>query len=138
MNLKGGALLAVLLTLGCSTGHSVRQIGDLEVHTFRRSHNNAHLLLRGGAAVLIDSGLPADAQGLEADLRAAGIDPRTLRAIILTHGHADHAGGARYFQQRYGTPIVAGAGDRAMLARGANDPLCPTGFLARQRLAKDQ
>lgn len=134
-----GALGALLLGLaGCGTGHSLERVGDLEVHTFRRNYNNVHVLRRGGAALMVDSGLPADAEGLESDLRGAGIDPKTIRAIVLTHGHADHAGGARHFQQRFGTAVIAGAGDREMLARGTHDPLCPTGFVARQRLAKDQ
>lgn len=58
---------------------------------------------------------------------------------VVTHGHADHVGGAAHFRERYGAKIIAGGGDRAMLAAGKHEaPLCPTDFIARRRLETDQ
>ncbi len=34
-------------------------------------------------------------------LVSLGLDPRTIRDIIITHGHLDHFGGARYLQATY-------------------------------------
>jgi glyoxylase-like metal-dependent hydrolase (beta-lactamase superfamily II) len=71
-------------------------------------------------------------------MREAGVDPAQVSPIIVSHGHADHAGGARYFQQRYGARVIAGRGDAAMLATGRNEPICPTGIIARLRRAGDE
>jgi glyoxylase-like metal-dependent hydrolase (beta-lactamase superfamily II) len=131
-------LLVALGASGCANWHEDVQLGPLSVHTFRRDHANAHLLSQGGSLVLVDAGLPKNAPALEADIREAGFDPKRIRAVVLTHGHADHAGGARHFKERFGASIVAGAGDRAMLESGKNEPLCPTSGFAQGRLEEDQ
>lgn len=113
----------------------MRQLDDgTTVHTFRRSYTNAHVVVKGDAAFMVDAGEEHDAPALAADLRKAGIDPAKLRAIVLTHGHADHAGGAGWFQREFGTKIVVGAGDVPLLEAGHNDRLCPTDATGRRRL----
>ncbi len=130
-------VLAVALS-GCATTHGTRTAGPLTIHTFRRDWTNVHAVVGTEGAFLVDAGLAANAQALEDDLRASGIDPARLRAVIVTHGHADHAGGALHFRERFGTPIVAGRGDEAMLGAGRNEQLCPVGEDARARFEADQ
>lgn len=139
VNIKNPLIGAPLLLLtACAAGQTTRQLGgDVQVRTLRHSWTNAHLVTHGAAAFLVDAGLERDAPALDADLRAAGIDPAALSLIVLTHGHADHAGGAGWFQRRYGTRVVLGRGDEALTAAGHNDPLCPTNDDARDRLEAD-
>ncbi|MFO0708537.1 MAG: MBL fold metallo-hydrolase [Sandaracinus sp.] len=132
-------LTAGALTSACATTHGVRRLADgTEVHTFRREWTNAHLVVHGDSAFLVDAGFEREAPGLAEAIAAEGLDPARIRAIVLTHGHADHAGGAGWFQRRYGTPVIVGRGDEGMTASGRNEPLCPTDDTARDRLASDQ
>ncbi|MEP6821408.1 MAG: MBL fold metallo-hydrolase [Chthoniobacterales bacterium] len=61
----------------------------------------------GGAWVLVDAGLPGRAKQIFAGAEArfgAGAKPE---AIILTHGHFDHAGSAAQLAERWDVPIYA-------------------------------
>src|SRR5436189_52758 len=51
------------------------------------------------------------ARRLEAQLRALRLDPANVKFILLGHGHADHFGGAKFFQNKYGTKVAASAAD---------------------------
>lgn len=52
--------------------------------------------------MLIDAGSARDVQTiLLPGLKTLGFDPASIRAIILTHGHADHYGGAAWLQEHY-------------------------------------
>ena len=134
-----GLWSALALLTGCATSHSVTTLADgISVHTFRRDYTNAHVVSRGEAFFMVDSGLEANAPALADDLRREGFEPARLRAIILTHGHADHAGGAAWFRRQFGTRVIAGEADVPILAAGANDHLCPTSDRARDRVAADQ
>jgi len=53
--------------------------------------------------ILIDAlNNQADAEKyIEGGLRHVGLDPARIKAIIVSHGHGDHYGGARYLQEKY-------------------------------------
>jgi glyoxylase-like metal-dependent hydrolase (beta-lactamase superfamily II) len=68
---------------------------------------NAYLVCDGSGWVLIDSGLP----GFSALIRKAAAEvfgaTSKPEAIILTHGHFDHSGGARTLAKHWGVPVFA-------------------------------
>jgi glyoxylase-like metal-dependent hydrolase (beta-lactamase superfamily II) len=131
-------LLVASLGGGCASSEQFTRVGDVQVRTFRRAFANVHVVERAGVRILVDSGYREEAAGLDAELRRAGIDPARLAAVVVTHAHADHAGGARWLKDHYGTRIIAGSADRAAFAGGRNEKLCPVGALGRSRYAKDQ
>ena len=55
-------------------------------------------------------------------LKQLGLDPSKIKYAIVSHGHGDHSGGAKYLQDRFGTRIVMGAPDWEMVARSTRDP----------------
>ena len=59
-------------------------------------------LLRGERPVLVGTGTPGDLKRLLAGLKAAGVAPKKLALILLTHGHSDHAGCAAELRRRSG------------------------------------
>lgn len=56
--------------------------------------------------VLIDPGL--DPAGIDAQVMLLG---KTPEAVLCTHGHFDHVGGAAYFQEKYKIPVYLPKGD---------------------------
>ena len=62
--------------------------------------------------VLIDAGgTTLGADGLIAQIKQLGLDPRDIRYVLITHGHSDHYGGARALQDRFGVPVGMSAAD---------------------------
>lgn len=68
--------------------------------------------------VLVDSGLRPDAAPLKAQMATLGLDWRRVRAILLTHAHGDHTGGAEHLRGATGARVYAGAGDAGVLRAG--------------------
>ncbi len=74
--------------------------------------------------LLVEPATPYD------DERAAWLDwarglvssGRKLVGIFLTHHHADHVGGATFFREALGVPILAHARTAALLAEGTRSP----------------
>jgi metallo-beta-lactamase class B len=50
-------------------------------------------------------------------LSKLGLDPKTIKYAIVSHGHADHSGGAKYLQDTFGTKIVLSADDWDLVER---------------------
>jgi metallo-beta-lactamase class B len=67
--------------------------------------------------ILFDSLTSADEaeQHLVPGLKDLGLDPRTIRYVIVTHGHWDHFGGAAWLQKTYGARVGLSAADWEMI-----------------------
>jgi metallo-beta-lactamase class B len=48
---------------------------------------------------------------IEGGLRALGLDPANLKAVVVMHGHGDHYGGAKYLQEKFGPTVYMSAAD---------------------------
>ncbi len=48
-------------------------------------------------------------------LKKLGFDPNTIKYVVVSHAHRDHAGGAWYLQERFGARVVLSAADWDML-----------------------
>ena len=44
-----------------------------------------------------------------------GLDPKRIKYIVITHGHGDHWGGAKFLADTYGAKVVASAIDWGMM-----------------------
>jgi glyoxylase-like metal-dependent hydrolase (beta-lactamase superfamily II) len=64
-------------------------------------------LLGGEELTLVDSGMAGDADAIAAQLEGAGDALSQVRRMVLTHAHADHAGGAAELARRSGARVLA-------------------------------
>ncbi|HEU0181452.1 MAG TPA: MBL fold metallo-hydrolase [Agromyces mariniharenae] len=56
---------------------------------------------------LVDSGFAGQRALLVASLAEVGCRPEDVSAVLITHGHADHLGGAAWLAAEFGTPVHA-------------------------------
>jgi len=56
-------------------------------------------------------------------LEKLGLDPATIRYVIVTHGHYDHFGGAAWLQKTYGAKIGLSAADWELIEQTPTDAL---------------
>ncbi|WP_350347641.1 MBL fold metallo-hydrolase [Agromyces sp. G08B096] len=94
----------------------VDAIGD-RVHFVQTEHVNWVLHVGPGGVTLLDSGYAGQVDVLEASLQAVGCRADDVTAVLITHAHADHLGGAAWLADTYGTPVYAPVDELANLHR---------------------
>ncbi len=85
-------------------------------------------MIRTRHPVLVDSGTLGDMDDLAAALAERGVARSSVGLVVVTHGHADHAGLAADIQRLAGAKVMLGLGDFSLAAAGHDDDLKPTGF----------
>ncbi|MEG3087203.1 subclass B3 metallo-beta-lactamase [Sphingomonas sp. PB4P5] len=78
----------------------------------------AYLIHTSAGAILIDGTMAENAAAIERSVVARGVKMRDVKILLLSHAHADHAGGLAALKRASGARLVAGAGDRAALETG--------------------
>lgn len=86
-----------------------------------RGGSNAGLIVQDGLAVLVDTGLDKDAAKKILRL-VEGLGLRLI-AVLITHAHADHFGGAATVRARTGAPVYAPRLEAAIVANPILEPL---------------
>ena len=51
-------------------------------------------------------------------LKKVGLDPAKIKYVIISHGHSDHSGGAKFLQDSYKARVLLSAADWDLLDRG--------------------
>lgn len=54
-------------------------------------------------------------------LTTLGLDPAKIKYVLVSHAHYDHAGGAKYLQDRFGARVILSAADWELLDRNLLD-----------------
>jgi metallo-beta-lactamase class B len=74
--------------------------------------HNAWALQTSEGLIMIDSLYGYAAKDEQIDgLRKIGLNPATMKYLIVSHGHGDHHGGARLLQDEFGPRVVMGGPD---------------------------
>ena len=77
------------------------------IHPIRGVMSVCHLLVEGDRAWLLDTGMVGEPVLLRRLLRRLGLKPGSLEAIVLTHGHLDHAGNLAAIKTWTGARVYA-------------------------------
>ena len=95
------------------------QLTDHAYHL--KGGSNAGLIVHDGRAILVDTGLDKDTA--KKILRHIDALKVKLTAVVITHAHADHFGGAATIRARSGVPIYAPALEAAVVENPILEPL---------------
>ena len=85
--------------------------GDSVVQPVGFGHANVFFIRTEEGYILVDAGMPADPEKLDEVFATAGVEPGSIRLIIVSHGHLDHMGSVAYAKETTGaltksTPTV--------------------------------
>ena len=75
---------------------------------------NTHIIETSKGVLIVDAGMPHQASRIINKICALGHTPRDVRAILLTHGHIDHAGSAVALKIITGAPIFMHRADERL------------------------
>ena len=91
--------------------------------------------LLGERVVLVDTGVPGQAERILGILAENGRTPEDVSLILLTHGHMDHAGSALALKEATGAPIALGVGDEEKTREGIDHEMRGRGAAGKVALA---
>lgn len=109
------------------------------VFAIGNSGTTVYVLKTSSGLLMIDALGGNDAQATTTQIESQllpgfqklGLDPAQVKVILVTHGHADHFGGASYFQEHYGSKVYVSAADWNLIenppARGGRGGRGPAG-----------
>ena len=84
-------------------------MGHPGIHAIRGIMGVCHLLVDQDGAILLDTGLVGEPWLIRRRVARLGLSPDAVKAILLTHGHLDHAGNLAWAKRWCGAPIYAHA-----------------------------
>src|SRR5437773_2400032 len=141
------SILSIALTIACSTfaaaqtaqeplskTYRVTRANDVEfqkVEPFKVFDNLYYvgpgyvyvwLLTTPEGSILFDTAQEPYVDWVIGNIRKVGVDPKSIKYIILSHGHLDHVGGAAKIQEASGARVLAVAEDWKMIEDLASRP----------------
>jgi metallo-beta-lactamase class B len=77
----------------------------------------------------------ASEEAIVGGLKKLGLDPASVKYVIISHAHGDHVGGAKLMQERFGSRLIMGGPDWDMIEKSVNQ--YPNGKPKRDIVATD-
>ena len=98
--------------------------------------HNSWALTSSEGIILIDTIFTYNSEEeIVGGLKKLDLDPAKVKYVIISHAHADHVGGAKLMQDRYGSRIVMGGPDWDTIEKSVNG--YPLGKPKRDIVADD-
>lgn len=102
---------------------------------FSGSSGNCTYVGTAEGGLLLDVGVSA--RRIETALSQREIDPKSIRALFITHEHSDHVSGLQVLSKRYGWPVLASEGTLDALSENGKLDFCRRVYMMNpgQRIA---
>jgi len=110
--------LSVVISLKITDG--VYMVGSGQIRLSNPFDCHVYLLDCGGELTLIDAGVGLETELIIENIRAEGFDEREISHLLLTHCHADHAGGCAEMKRLTGCEVVCTEVEGELLERGTD------------------
>lgn len=65
--------------------------------------------------ILIDAGVGVDTERIAENMKKDGLDPKDITHLLLTHSHADHSSGAKWFKDLSGCKVYVSIAEAQLL-----------------------
>ncbi len=88
------------------------------LHRISLVNVSAFLLFKPGEALLVDCGNQGSESKIIEEMARLGLQPESLKLLILTHAHYDHAGSARRLKELCGCKIMIHRSEASRLEAG--------------------
>jgi metallo-beta-lactamase class B len=89
-----------------------------EIYYVGAADVTAFLIRTSDGLILLDGGFVETAPQILANIRSLGFEPPSIRVLLNSHAHYDHAGGLAALKAATNAKLYAGRADSALLARG--------------------
>ena len=93
-------------------------MADYKLHRIGLGNVSCYLLYRPGECILVDCGNPGSEVKILDTLGHLGLEPESLKLLVLTHSHFDHAGSARKMKEVTGCRLMVHQSEADRLRRG--------------------
>lgn len=118
---RGLSIACVLVGAGCGPEVRTLELGTATLHhVVLRAANVWVLDAQEGGTVMIDAGGRDDGDDIVSALEIAGIGEQAVDLVVLTHGHADHAGAGAFLRDELAAPIAVHAADAGRVRAGSS------------------
>lgn len=105
-----------------------------DIITLNLGFSNAVLIKNGRGAILVDTGINVSPEKYRKIFNDMSFDPRKIKLIIITHGHADHFAQAGELREMTGAPILCHKKAVHALETVGNSPIVPRNELGKHVL----
>jgi metallo-beta-lactamase class B len=81
----------------------------------------SYLIVTKEGLILLDGGFEQSSAAILDHIRALGFDPKTVKYLLNSHAHVDHAGGLAALKAATGAALLASAPDAPVLEAGGHN-----------------
>lgn len=101
----------------------IYMVGSGQIRLSNRMDCHVYLIDGGERLALIDAGVGQESELIFGNMRKHGYEPRDLDYILLTHCHADHAGGCSWIKEQTSCQVLVPKHEDDLLERGSERDL---------------